>query len=464
MTELIEHGELYCAGIIAHEVGHARISRYLDILKEGLFHRGMAGLLNVLEDGRSDTWMCRRYRGVRSWLEVVSEEFEAVAIEPATRFLALMKTFLADAEGDFKKVEFGFPDIEIAEIFHTTRAARKAYRDELPGMFATEDEVHASAQRAFDIAERHIAPRVLRLWDEASEDNEALTRGTGRVLVPTSETLRNFGGMPSTQKFTLGTYLHHRLQVSHHVDRLVAELDDILIARRRGVWSRGHASGIRVDLRTVMSNEANPERFRAPFLRRTIPDRRSVAFGLLIDLSGSMSEDGKIEAALDALVLLSEVLERLEVPFRIDGFQNVLMPIIDFDHGIDDAFRERISRLAEETRYIRHGARNSPNYNDDGPCLERAAELLLRYPSDDHVLIVLSDGLPNGERSGEEDLHRAVKKAERSGIHLIGLGVGPETEHVAKFYRNHLAEVPAPELAFRLGEVVKATIEGGVGG
>jgi hypothetical protein len=81
----------------------------------------------------------------------------------------------------------------------------------------------------------------------------------------------------------------------------------------------------------------------------------------------------------------------------------------------------------------------------------------------DRLLLVVSDGLPEGRRSSEDDLRTAVRKlrARGDGLKLIGIGLGPETEHVKDFYLESIANVPVSRLATEIGGLLRRTLLGG---
>src|SRR5687768_14911069 len=64
---LATKGAEYCAGIVAHEVGHYWISRYTSFPIAFPSVRAGRSLLNGIEDPRVDRWICRRYPGARDW-------------------------------------------------------------------------------------------------------------------------------------------------------------------------------------------------------------------------------------------------------------------------------------------------------------------------------------------------------------------------------------------------------------
>ncbi len=220
-------------------------------------------------------------------------------------------------------------------------------------------------------------------------------------------------------------------------------------------------SGSKLNMRRVMSWEADPRLYDKLWLRKTIPQRRGTAMSLLVDLSGSMRGE-KAAAAMAGTVLVSEALNRLGVPFAVNGFQDVLVPFCDFGEGLTPRVRTAIGQLPQEVDGNRPGGNNQPRYNDDGPCLLEAAEGLLDRSETDRVLIVVSDGKPEGRRSNEADLRRAVEslRALGSELTLVGLGLGPGTDHVTRYYPQSIANIPVARFADEIGGLLQRTLLG----
>ncbi len=75
------------------------------------------------------------------------------------------------------------------------------------------------------------------------------------------------------------------------------------------------------------------------------------------------------------------------------------------------------------------------------------------------MLIVISDGLPEGRYSNERDLHRAIADIEADArIALIRLGIGPKTEHVNEYYPQAMANVPLTKLAPTLRNLLQRVL------
>jgi cobalamin biosynthesis protein CobT len=210
-------------------------------------------------------------------------------------------------------------------------------------------------------------------------------------------------------------------------------------------------------------------RFHADFkdydklwLRKTVPDRWSVVFSLLVDLSGSMQGE-KAQAAVAGAVLLAETLHRLNVPFLINGFQDVLVPFAAVGEGLTARVRAALAAMPAEVAGSRPGGNNKPAYNDDGPCLLEAAEEVLGLGYDERLLVVISDGIPEGCRSTPDDLHRAVSHLRRlePELKLVAIGLGPGTEHVNEYYPEAKANVPVDRLAEEVGELLRRKLRVG---
>lgn len=253
------------------------------------------------------------------------------------------------------------------------------------------------------------------------------------------------------------TYDEARQEVAPLADRLFDELDRILRPQSYPRWVRGYPTGSRLDLRAAMSFEVEPGGYLRLWERKTLPKKRDPAFLFLLDLSGSMSGE-RIHHGFRGAVLVAEVLERLQVPFAVHGFQDVLVPFKDFDQPLDEACRRRLGGMPAEVAGNRPGGRNRPQHNYDGPALIDAAERLLAQPAGDRLLIVASDGEPSGPEDGEGALRRAVRQIVASGVKLIGVGIGPGTDHVARYYPDYQANVPLESLPRALGGAIEAQL------
>jgi hypothetical protein len=255
------------------------------------------------------------------------------------------------------------------------------------------------------------------------------------------------------------TYDRALARVAGQLHHLTTVLEDLLRPRRRLHETAGYRSGHRLDLRRVMAFEADPRLWDKLWRRKSIPDRHQTVVSLLVDLSGSM-HGPKTDAAQAGTVLMAEALHRLQIPFAINGFQDRLIRFADFYDGLTERVRRAVGEMPLEVAGRRQGGNNTPSYNDDGPCLREAAEQLLSAAADDRMLIVVSDGMPAGRRSTDQDLRNVVRLLVREPrLRLIGVGIGPDTDHVRDFYPNSRASVPLDRFAGVLAELLRAVLE-----
>src|SRR5262249_31794809 len=139
----------------------------------------------------------------------------------------------------------------------------------------------------------------------------------------------------------------------------------------------------------------------------------------------------------------------------------VLIPFCDFSDGLSAGVCQALGELPREINGDRPSGNNKPSYNDDGPCLLEAASKLLDWPATDRLLLVVSDGLPEGRRSSEADLHLSVGQLRSAaGLKLIGIGLGAGTEHVRDFYPESAANVPVPRFAQEIGGLLRRSLLG----
>lgn len=280
------------------------------------------------------------------------------------------------------------------------------------------------------------------------------------------------------------------------------------------------ATGARLNLPAVFRMESSraggsKELDIKIFETSSTPEKKDYAVTLLVDLSGSMSGE-KIEEAFKGVVVLTEVLNRLGIKFEVKGFQDKVIDFKNFDEELDNAKRKKMSGMLIETEDRNPGGNNHAGHNFDGPCLLDASKTLGAASAKEKFLIVISDGLPcpsdfwsapeekiieaakqvlnenNKKRivlsskerrtieeylagglglryatvgilscylSGEWELSSAIEKImSNTEQKLIGVGLGPDTEHVKTFYPVSMPNVQIQDFAEVLGGLLKAII------
>jgi hypothetical protein len=147
-------------------------------------------------------------------------------------------------------------------------------------------------------------------------------------------------------------------------------------------------------------------------------------WAVLIDASYSLSFfTGEV---LDIALCVAEVARKLMVnqtSWSMFAFNNSFYIVKDFPEPYSNHIRARIGGLKH------HGM----TYLPDGLLL--AAETLRRRMGDMKVLVVVSDFFPSGYEEVDEALAESVRKIEKSGIGVIGIGINSNA--VKQYFRTN---------------------------
>jgi len=231
-------------------------------------------------------------------------------------------------------------------------------------------------------------------------------------------------------------------EVADIINSLYSRLARFFLPERHPKWQKGYPTGSRLDVEKAMQAEADPRYLDKIWERKTIPHKFDYRFSILVDLSGSMQGE-KIEETFKGVVVLAEVLEKLGIQYEILGFQDEIIPYKDFKEKLTKEVRERL--LIAKREPFNNGVHNKAGWSSDGYCLKESYQRLLQNLGKDNFLIVLSDGMPepDSEHSGSEyDLDKVAKDIiQEKRIKLIGLGLGPDTEHVKEYYPHGFANM-----------------------
>ena len=224
------------------------------------------------------------------------------------------------------------------------------------------------------------------------------------------------------------------------IDKLADELRRIFQPTRHPRWRSGFPTGERMNLHKAMQYEADPAKYAELMDRKSVPQKHDFRFTLLVDLSGSMGGAGKIENTFRGAILLAEALENVGVKFEILGFQDEVIVFKKFDEPMGNKIRGRMSGMPLEVSDKNPGGHNNCNYNDDGYAVKTAADRLAEQEGREKFLVVLSDGspVPSMKHDGDEwELAYIVNKIrEGRAVKMVGVGLGPDTEHVRDYYPN----------------------------
>jgi len=142
--------------------------------------------------------------------------------------------------------------------------------------------------------------------------------------------------------------------------------------------------------------------------------RKDLNLTLVIDVSGSMKEDGKLEIVKDALEVLVDELDRAD-RVSIVAYTDEAWVALDATDGGD---KDRILSALSELEPLR--------------TTNAEAGLILGYDMADSIyerdtqnrVILLSDGVANVGRTGPESILARISDETSRGIDLVTIGVG----------------------------------------
>lgn len=256
-------------------------------------------------------------------------------------------------------------------------------------------------------------------------------------------------------------YEEYRREVLSVIDSLENDLREIFVSRRMHAWQGGLRSGKRIDIKRRIQEKAKeiPAMESKAWEKRELPSENDYAISLLVDLSGSMKGQ-KIEETFKAVIVLTEVLNRLSIQTEILGFNDRLYEYQKFGENISQQTRENMGGMLEEVND--DSDTGKARYNDDGWAVSQTSERLAGQKAKEKFLIVLSDGVPEESPMHPKSQYPLKKIIDRISSEtdekLIGLGIGKGTKHVEQFYPNSLADVNIAEMAEKLADLIREAI------
>ncbi|QQZ64370.1 nitric oxide reductase activation protein NorD [Paenibacillus sonchi] len=190
--------------------------------------------------------------------------------------------------------------------------------------------------------------------------------------------------------------------------------------------------------------------FRYFAKKRPPTDSPSLAVGVRVDESASMSAFGRLEAAKQAVIAVYEFCQLCRIPVLIYGDtadvsrleQMSMYAYADFEHpDANDRFRLM-------------GIRARSN-NRDGMALRVMADRLAGSAAQTRLLISISDGQPKAmeDYTGSlavQDMQQTLAYYERKGVTFLAAAIGQDKDVIHDIYGSdrfldisHLPELPA---------------------
>lgn len=311
-----------------------------------------------------------------------------------------------------------------------SKEARQAIQDAFDGLPANKKRGYRnSARRSLEGLEdklnEELGGKLVKFRPQSQKERREQEEREQRALAE-EERLRQLARELEQQRRARMTYYDRAYEeVADIIDSLYIRLKRFLMPQRHPRWKPGYPAGQRVDMDKAMQVEKEPRLLRKLWKVKTIPHKLDYRFLLLVDLSGSML-GGAIDETYKGVVVLVEVLEKLDIPYEVIGFNETSRVFKKWDGKLDREAREGL----DDMREFAGGTTDTLGATRHG-----VSELEQRLGRNNY-LVTLTDGMPNDSQglSGYID-----ELTENGKIRLLGVGLGPETKYVEDFYGASLS-------------------------
>jgi hypothetical protein len=153
-----------------------------------------------------------------------------------------------------------------------------------------------------------------------------------------------------------------------------------------------------------------------------------LAFGILLDVSGSMSGEG-IENGKATMIILHEVLKTLGINHCIATHNSYGEHQCNIRKFVQ--FKENANYVVNKCFELANISANSGNC--DSGALYFMEQELMRTTNKDKICLIFSDGEPT--ECSDAELRDQVKHMERLGIKVIGIGIN--FENIKDYYNDY---------------------------
>lgn len=228
-------------------------------------------------------------------------------------------------------------------------------------------------------------------------------------------------------------------EIKKTAGRLRQTVEEILIRKEGGVMS-GLYMGKRLSRRNLYRQDGKI------FEKRILPEEGfSVAFGVLVDNSGSMMIDDRIGQARKAALVLYEFCRSLSIPITVYGHSTCSV-------SVGGSYREGVAMYSfaefdsvDGKDHLRIQGMGSCQCNRDGLALRFMGKHLAKQEEEVKILTLISDGSPAGFNYGgeaaKEDLRRAKQELHKMGVTLFSAAIGDDRKVIEDIYGDSFLNI-----------------------
>lgn len=210
------------------------------------------------------------------------------------------------------------------------------------------------------------------------------------------------------------------------------------LEKRQTRMEKGMQMGRRMDHRTLYRPD------RKVFQRRSLPaDEQDTVMAVLIDLSGSMRLNDRINYALIAALCLYQFGQEAGIPMAVYGHHTELSENWEREIVCIHSFAEFDSMDGKDKYRIMDA--KSCGANRDGVAVRYMGEKLLARPEKQKLLILISDGFPNGLNycgiTAKEDLRRIKDDLTNRGVIFLAAAIGDDKAAIHEIYEEAFLDI-----------------------
>ena len=199
-------------------------------------------------------------------------------------------------------------------------------------------------------------------------------------------------------------------------------VDQLRMVKSTTDESQGKLSGY-VDMPVALQVIASKSKRNDVFTQDEI-EKKSEAWAIIGDLSKSLEAiQGEMKDVLVALAEVSKELFPSHDSWACYAFNENLHVIKDFSEPYNSSVKGRIGSLPSGIK----------TYLPDA--IRLTAKRLTETTADIKVMLVASDGYPLGYYGIENDLKEAIEQVSKTGILLVGLGIG--SENTKRYFKSN---------------------------
>lgn len=497
---LFSQGSDFNRGLVLHETAHAvmtRIHRHATSDHCRLDEIRIA--LNCVEDARIENWLWTRFPGSRAWMEDYNgkllrntvPEMRKMLEQPATLppLQELAASLMAKWwHGDAIKIPERCrplleelwpwfdrvvnthppvsPDGDTDQRYDRSGTKMLYFADDIAEPPSTwEKAVRLSQFEAWALIEEGMLPVFKRLaplgvggpaprafqmlmhWLESWSLAETDPHSSGSPRI-SARLLRGVRGKSDRApampwKPCLGSYNRLALEQADAIDTLVQVIQDTFPPERGGRWTGQLRSGIRLRLKDVFQAEGNPRRSVDIWEKPAPPVLPKPHLFVLIDRSGSMEKERRMENAAAGAVLLVETSRRASLPLSLFTFA-------DRCHLILDPSTDPETAAASVGGLVNAASGGT----DMALALDVVAKKVEESRAPQRFVVVLGDGEDNPE-GVRPILDRLEKK---SGTIVVALGVGEATDGMKACFQRAMTGLSASAIPAALAATLRGAL------